>query len=139
MSPRYGIPVVQQGGYSLELTDRGETIVYRSSDLIADAGVGWTDEDGSLHAHLHASSLRRRDNPDPLPPDLAETLLERMASFLGDGDLSRVSIDRSPRRSIADVMAEYIARAEASGQWKGERRSDGTWVLRRTRTPGTSN
>jgi hypothetical protein len=138
MSPRYGIRVDQQGGYSLELTDRGETIIYRSSNLIAAASVGWTDENGSLHAHLCVSSLQRRDNADPLQPNITETLVERMAAFLGDGDLSRVNIDRSPQQSIADAMAEYVARAEASGQWKGERRSDGTWALRRTRASGTS-
>ena len=139
MSPLYGIRVDQPGGYSLELIARGETIIYRESNLIADASVGWTDEVGLLHAHLYASSLRRRDNADPLQPDVAEALLERMATFLGDGDLSRVNIDRSPQQPIAEVMAEYIARAEATGQWKGERRSDGTWALVRTGPPGKSN
>jgi hypothetical protein len=135
MSPRYGVRVDQPGGYSLELTNRGETIIYRGSNLIADASVGWTDENGLLRAHLYASSLQPRDNADPLALDVAETLLERMATFLGDGELSRVSVDRSPKRPIADAMAEYIAQAEATG-WKSERRNDGTWALRRTRSPG---
>jgi hypothetical protein len=138
MSPRYGVRVDQPGGYSLELTNRGETITYRDSERVADASVGWTDENGLLRAHLYASSLQPRDNSDHLPPDVAATLLERMATFLGDGEQSRVSVDRSPQRPIADAMAEYIALAEATGQWKGERRSDGTWALQRRRSPGDS-
>jgi hypothetical protein len=129
MSPRYGVEVDQPGGYSLELTGRGETIIYRSRDLNVDAVVTWANENGSLRPRLYASSLRRSDNGQSIPPEVGEMLLERLATFLGDGDRSVVSIDRSPQPPTGDAIADSIS--ETKGEWTREKQSDGTWALRR--------
>jgi hypothetical protein len=138
MSPRYGVRVDQPGGYSLELTNRGEGIVYRAPDLQAEAQVAWIDENGTLRAHLYAATLQRSDDVDPLPSNVAETLIERMAAFLGDSGKSAVSVDRSPVTSAVDAVTKYIAQAEATGEWKAEQRGDGIWAIRRTRSPKDS-
>jgi hypothetical protein len=135
MSPLYGTRVDHPSGYSLELTARGETVIYRDSELEADASVAWTKEGGQYRAHLYASTLRRSDTAEPPLANLAEAVLERMASFLGDNGSSPVTVDRSPPQPIEATMAEYIAKAEATGEWKAERRNDGTWALGRVRPP----
>lgn len=97
--------------------------------------MGWTKESGQYRAHLYASTLRRSGTAAQPIANLAEAVLERMASFLGDNGSSPVTVDRSPPQAIEAAMAEYIAKAEATGEWKAERRSDGTWALERVRPP----
>jgi len=135
MSPLYGIRVEQPGGYSLELTSRGETLIYRGDELDADASVGWTDENGLSRAHLYASTLRRLDRDELLKANVAEFVLERMASYLSENGRSPITVDRSPPRPVEEAMADYIAKAEATGEWKAEQRNDGTWALQRIRPP----
>jgi hypothetical protein len=135
MSPVYGVRAEQPGGYSLELTDRGETLVYRSLDLDARASVGWTHEDSLLRAHLYATSLVRFEGDESITAKVAELVLDRMANYLSDDGRSPVTVDRSPTRPIEEALAYYIAKAEATGEWKGERRSDGTWALLRLSAP----
>jgi hypothetical protein len=135
MSPVYGVRAEQPGGYSLELTNRGETLVHRGPDSDARASVGWTHEDSLLRGHLYATSLRRLDSDEPITAKVAELVLDRMANFLSDDGRSPVTVDRSPVRPVEEALADYIARAEATGEWKGERRSDGTWSLQRISAP----
>lgn len=127
--------VTQPGGYSLELTDRGETLIYRSADLEADAVVGWLPEGGGYRALLCASSLRHRSGREALPADATELVLGRMADYHSDGGRTPVTIDRSPPRTAEEMIAELVAPAEATRDWKREQRPDGTWVLRRIRAP----
>jgi hypothetical protein len=134
MSPVYGVRA-EHPGYSLELTNRGETLMYRSPDLDANASVGWTHEDSLLRAHLYATSLGRLGSDEPITVKVAELVLERMADFLSDDGRSPVTVDRSPARPIEEALADYIAKAEATGEWKGERRTDGMWALQRAPAP----
>jgi hypothetical protein len=135
VSPRYGIEVAHPDGYSLNLTDRGETLVYRDSYWAVAASLGWDGTAPDLWPDLGAA-LEHPVTGKSVEVRRPEVVLTRMIRFLtDDGRRPMVLRFREPDaagRRVADVL-EALTAGAGYAQWSARALSEVAWEFRATR------